>query len=126
MEEASASSAGQQPPALAQRLMRGAQAQLFGHVARVGIQLGTVALLAKVWGLSRYGDWLILAAVPTYLAFSDIGFFAAASNEMIMAVGREDRAEALVVFQAVSMLVAMITGVLCVVLPLLALVPLHD
>ena len=31
-----------------------------------------------------YGDWLIVNTIPTYLAFSSIGFGNVASNEMTM------------------------------------------
>lgn len=87
---------------LRQRLVRGAQAQVAGHVVRVIIQVGGVSLLISVWGLRRYGDWLIVAAVPNYIAFSDIGFVGAAMNDMVMSVGRQDRDGALAVFKAVS------------------------
>jgi O-antigen/teichoic acid export membrane protein len=108
-------------PALRRRLIRGAQAQAFGHIVRVIVQVGQVAVLASTWGLHLYGEWLILAAVPTYLAFSDIGFFAAATNDMVMAVGRGDRAAALGVFQAISIAVGLLFVGLALLLPILAL-----
>jgi O-antigen/teichoic acid export membrane protein len=107
-----------------QRLIRGAQGQLASHAARVIVQVGTVSALTAAWGLNLYGDWLILAAIPVYLTFSETGLFAAASNDMIMRVARDDREGALQVFQATSVTVALITFVVALVLILFAtLVP---
>lgn len=94
-------------PGLRQRMVRGAQAQVVGHVVRVIVQVGGVAILAGIWGLNLYGEWLILTAIPTYLTFSDTGLFAAASNEMIMLVARDERKQALEVFRSVSTAVSM-------------------
>jgi O-antigen/teichoic acid export membrane protein len=116
------------PLTLRQRLVRGVQAQVAGHVVRVIIQVGGVSLLIAVWGLHRYGDWLIVAAIPNYIGFSDIGFTGAAMNEMIMSVARQDRQRALVVFQAVSnamlgffLLVAVAVLLLSAVIPVASL-----
>jgi O-antigen/teichoic acid export membrane protein len=103
-------------PDLRQRLVRGAQGQATGLTVRLVVSIGTVAILAGVWGLDLYGEWLILAAVPTYLLVSDIGLFAAGSNSMIMQVANDDRDGALEVFQAVSMLVALLFGIVATVL----------
>lgn len=108
-------------PTLRDRLIRGAQAQAFAHVVRVIVQVGQVAVLASIWGLHLYGEWLILAALPTYLTFSDIGFFTAATNDMVMAVGRGDRQAAVTVFQAISIAVGLLLVALAVLLPVAAL-----
>jgi O-antigen/teichoic acid export membrane protein len=97
------------PPSRRQRLIRGAQGQLASHVARVIVQVGTVSALTAAWGLNLYGDWLILAAIPVWITFSETGLFAAASNDMIMRVARDDREGALRVFRATSATVALIT-----------------
>jgi O-antigen/teichoic acid export membrane protein len=94
------------------------QAQVAAHAVRVIIQVAGVSLLVSTWGLSRYGDWLILAAIPNYIAFSDIGFVGAAMNEMIMAAGREDRPRALEVFKAVSSALLVLFALLTILVPL--------
>lgn len=114
-------------PGLRARMIRGAQAQVVGHVVRVIVQVGGVSVLTAAWGLNLYGEWLILAAIPTYLTLSDIGLFSAASNEMIMLVGRNDRPAALAVFQSVSSMVTLLFALLLVVVPLVAIAaPLAD
>jgi O-antigen/teichoic acid export membrane protein len=107
---------------LRRRLLRGAQAQLFQHVVRVVIQLGTVSVLVTSWGLHRYGDWVILSAIPIYLAFSDIGFTGAAMNEMMMAVGRRDHHVALEVFRSVSLVLTVLFAALALILPVIVVV----
>jgi O-antigen/teichoic acid export membrane protein len=61
-----------------------------------------VSALLPLWGLNLYGEWLILSAIPLYLAVTDLGLFSAAVTDMTMAVGRDDRDHARDVFQAVS------------------------
>jgi O-antigen/teichoic acid export membrane protein len=115
------------PSTLRGRVVRGAQAQVFLHVVRTIVQVGTVSLLVAGWGLDRYGEWLILAAVPSYIAWSDIGFTGAAVNEMLMAAGRHDRTQALVVFQATTLMLVAPLVVLSVVIPVvIALTPFAD
>ena len=87
---------------------------------RVIVQLGQVSILVSFWGLHLYGEWLILAAVPTYVVFSDIGFFAAATNDMVMSMGRGDRRAALTVFQAISIAIGILFVGLAILLPIVA------
>src|SRR5208283_1855762 len=51
-------------------------------------------------GASKYGLWLIISAIPSYLALADFGFSAAATNDMTLAVACGAREEALEVFQS--------------------------
>jgi O-antigen/teichoic acid export membrane protein len=96
------------PPPRRQRLIRAVQGQVASHVVRVIVQVGTVSALTAAWGLNLFGDWLILSAIPIYLTFSETGLFAAASNEMIMRVARDDRDGARSVFQATSLAAGLI------------------
>lgn len=122
-----AESSPDRPSTFRGRVVRGAQAQVFLHVVRTIVQVGTVSVLVAAWGLDRYGDWLILAAVPSYIAWSDIGFTGAAVNEMLMAAGRRDRTQALVVFQATTLMLVAPLAILSVFIPVfVALTPLAD
>jgi O-antigen/teichoic acid export membrane protein len=69
------------------------------------IQLGTVPLLLHVWGAAKYGDWLLLSAIPSYLTFSDLGFGDASASDMSMRVAANDRDGALETFQSSWVLV---------------------
>lgn len=90
------------------RLLRGIGANAFGQVVTVIIQLVSVPIFIRFWGVDLYGEWLILSAIPSYFALSDIGFGSVAGNEMTMRVAQDDRIEALSVFQSTWLL---ITGI---------------
>lgn len=68
-------------------------------------QLISVPILTYVWGVERYGEWLMLITIPTYFALSDLGFTAAATSDMTMANARGDRRCVQGTFQSVWMLV---------------------
>ena len=54
------------------RIARGLAANIAGTVLTVIIQLVSVPVLLGAWGVDVYGEWLILSAVPLYLALSDL------------------------------------------------------
>src|SRR6202171_4850106 len=82
------------------RLIRGFGATALGPVVTAIIQLGTVPLLLHAWGAAKYGDWLLLSAVPSYLGLSDMGFGTASGSDMTMRVAAGDRDGALRTFQS--------------------------
>ena len=59
-------------------------ANAYGFVATMGSQLCTVPVLLATWTTRFYGEWLILTAVPSYLALADVGLSTAIANEMVM------------------------------------------
>jgi O-antigen/teichoic acid export membrane protein len=94
-----------------QRLMRNFGANSLGPVFTAVIQLGTVPLLLHSWGAAKYGDWLILFAIPSYLGLSDLGFGDASGSDMSMRVAANDREGALRTFQSSWVLVTAISVV---------------
>lgn len=76
------------------RVIRSLYATGFGQVVTVLVQLVGVPLFLHFWGVEKYGLWLILSTIPTYLSLSDFGFASAAANDMTMSVagGRRDAA----------------------------------
>lgn len=64
------------------------------------IQVIAIPVFLHTWGAKMYGEWLILSAIPTYLAFSDVGFGNVAANDMTMRVAMGDRRGALETFQS--------------------------
>ena len=89
-------------------MLRGFGATSLSPVVAAIIQLGTVPLLLHVWGAAKYGDWLLLSAIPNYLTLSDLGFGDASGSDMSMRVAADDRKGALETFQSSWVLV---TGV---------------
>lgn len=74
------------------------------------IQLLSVPVLTAVWGLDRYGQWLMLSTIPTYFALSDLGFATAATSDMTMANARGERDAVRATFQSVWLLLVLISG----------------
>ena len=106
------------------RLLLGFASNWVGKLSTTIIQLVQVPIFFHYWATNVYGDWLILNTVPTYLAFSSIGFGNVASNEMTMLNSAGDREGALRVFQSCWWLIALIcTAVGALLAPVLYLVP---
>jgi len=91
-----------------QRLASNFGAQIFNQCVTIGVQILLVPVLLHAWGKEHYGTWLLLAAIPTYLTFSDFGFTFIAKNEMTMKVASGDRSGALTIYQSVFMLLNMV------------------
>lgn len=106
-------------------ISRNLTAQGFSQIVTLIVQLGSVPLLIHAWGLESFGVWLLLTAIPVYLAFSDFGFTFVAKNEMSMRVAGDDRAGALEVFQSIFALLLLVAiGVGAVLAALIHVVPL--
>ncbi|MGI5939429.1 MAG: hypothetical protein ACOX8V_01875 [Thermoleophilia bacterium] len=76
------------------RIVRSLYATSFGQVVTVLVQLAGVPLFIYFWGVDRYGEWLMLSAISSYISMSDFGFASVAANDMTMSVaqGRRDKA----------------------------------
>lgn len=96
---------------IAGRLIRGFGATSLGPIFTGIIQLVSVPLLLHFWGAAKYGDWLLLSAIPTYLTLSDLGLGDASSSDMTMRVGANDQAGALRTFQSAWILVTSVSVV---------------
>src|SRR5258708_12857457 len=77
------------------RLLRGLGATALSPIVTVFVQWVTVPVLLHVWGATKYGEWLLLSAIPNYLTFSDLGFGAASASDMPVRVAQKDREVAL-------------------------------
>ena len=87
------------------RILHGMGANAYGQLVVIVIQLAGVPILLHAWGTQLYGEWLILAAIPTYLSMADLGFSQSAGNDMTARMARGDTAGALAVFQSLSVMV---------------------
>ena len=106
------------------RLALGFASNWVGKLASTITQLVQVPVFFHFWATSVYGDWLIVNTIPTYLAFSSIGFGNVASNEMTMLNSAGDREGALRVFQSCWWLISLICAAVGLLLvPVLYLVP---
>ena len=88
------------------------------------IQFGSVPLLLYAWGAQTFGLWLVISAIPSYLALADFGFSVAAANDMTLATARGAHDQALDTFQSVLVLNVLVSlGLVAIVLAIVLLVP---
>lgn len=104
---------------LKSKLLRNLGANAYGQLITVVIQLASVPLYLHYWGVDLYGEWLLLSAIPAYLALSDIGFASVAANDMTMRVANGDRRGALEVYQSIWLFISGISMLLGAALTLL-------
>ncbi len=92
------------------RIARGLGANIGGMGVTLVIQLASVPVLLAAWGVSTYGEWLVLSAVPTFLALSDLSVSSVAGNSMVMLEAKGRRAEVVVLGRRLWSVVTVITG----------------
>src|SRR5258708_27836753 len=93
------------------RLLRGLGATALSPILTVFVQWVTIPVLLHVWGATKYGEWLLLSAIPSYLSFSDLGFGDASGSDMSVRVAQNDRKGALETFQSSWILVTCVSFV---------------
>lgn len=91
------------------RLIRGFGASALGPIVTLLIQLLKVPIFLHMWGARLYGEWLVLSAVPIYLALSDIGFGNVAASDMTMSVAAGRHEAALDTLQSTWVLVCSVS-----------------
>lgn len=57
-------------------------------------QVILVPVFLSQWGGEYYGSWLVLVAIPTMLAMSNLGLGTAAHTHIVLALGKDDHGEA--------------------------------
>lgn len=114
-------------PHVARRVAFGMGAQTYGQAVQMLIRLAEVPVLLHFWGAQLYGEWLMLAAIPAYLAIGDGGFAGAASRDMGMRSAAGDRAGALAVFQSTGWLLGLVSlAVFAIAFAVVRFAPLGD
>ncbi len=73
-------------------------AHAFGRGVGILVQVFSAPVFIAYWGVQTYGEWLILSALPAYLAMSDLGLGSAAANDMTMRGARGDWRQAASLF----------------------------
>lgn len=109
---------------LTRRLVNGVGANGYGQIVSIATQLLSVPIFLAHWDISTYGKWLILTAIPSYFAMSDIGIVTVAKNKMTMLIGVGKNRLANVVFQSAQRFIFSVCGVLAALVLILILSPL--
>lgn len=76
-------------------------------------QLLSVPILISCWGVEKYGGWLMLTVIPTYLALSDFGVGSVATAKMTALYSKNEYTKFNVVFQSALLFVCFIS--LCII-----------
>ncbi|GEM_PF-3347921 len=65
------------------------------QVISLVIQVAGIPLLLKYWGISYYGEWLVLFTIPSFIAISDMGLGSSTTSElsMLLLANREEEAK---------------------------------
>jgi O-antigen/teichoic acid export membrane protein len=101
--------------ALQRRLIRSLGATALDPIVTAFIQLGPVPILLHSWGAAKYGDWLLLSALPSYLSLSNMGFGTASGSDMTVRVAAGDRKGALETFQSSWLLLTVVSVLMLLV-----------
>jgi O-antigen/teichoic acid export membrane protein len=88
-----------------------------GHVVHVINSIVLLPVFLATWGVSRYGEWLVLIALPTYFSVvGDIGLTQVTGNDMTIKFAQNRRNELVKVFQSTWLLVSLLSGlVVCLI-----------
>jgi O-antigen/teichoic acid export membrane protein len=57
-------------------------------------QIVTVPILMKFWGVEYFGQWLVISAIPTFLAMSNLGLGSSAAVNIAMKIAADDKSAA--------------------------------
>lgn len=101
------------------RILAGLGANGVTQASQLLMRLVEVPILLALWGASGYGEWLLIAALPTALSFSDGGFTRTARREMAMRAGREDAAGITALFQSAWVLLLVLSAAVLLLLAFL-------
>ena len=96
----------QSMPKAASRVFRGFVSGGFSLIVRIALQLAQVPVILSFWPIERYGEWLLIATLPAFLALSGVGISTVAGNSVAaaMAAGRTPTVRSL--FRGAWMLVS--------------------
>lgn len=77
------------------RVLHSVAASVLVQTSLILIQLISVPLLIHYWGVTYYGEWLLLFTIPSYLSLSDVGLVSALSNELLISISKNDQGKAI-------------------------------
>lgn len=98
------------------RIFSGFIANGYSQGVTIFSQVILVPFFISNWGIQLYGDWLILTALPMYIALSDMGFSSAAASQMCMLAGKNRSKEVITTFVSAWYLSILLATALSVLL----------
>ena len=85
---------------MSRRLLRGIGANMMGIATRIVVQFATLPILFAHWSSERIGVWLLIFALPAYVAIVGTGFAGAGGSASLAAAQAGDQADARAKFRA--------------------------
>jgi O-antigen/teichoic acid export membrane protein len=104
------------------RIVSGVVAHIYAQAVTVLTQLASLPVFLTRWTLDEYGQWLMILALPAYLALSDVGLLTAAGNLMTMHKARHNTAEVNRVFNSSLVAILVLVPLIAVCVGVLLLV----
>jgi O-antigen/teichoic acid export membrane protein len=104
------------------RIFSGFIANGYSQGVTIFSQVVLVPFFISNWGIHLYGDWLVLIALPMYIALSDMGFSASAASRMCMLAGKNRDKEVMTTFVSAWYLSILLAAGLSLLLFLIFLV----
>ncbi|WP_124489093.1 MULTISPECIES: lipopolysaccharide biosynthesis protein [unclassified Burkholderia] len=97
------------------RVIKAFFAHGLGPVVSIFAQVVSIPLFLSVWGAAKYGEWILISTIPTYLALSDLGLSTVAANEMDQraTVGDYDRLQ--IIYRTLTATVALFVSFVFIV-----------
>jgi O-antigen/teichoic acid export membrane protein len=90
-------------------ILKNASAGIFSKVSISFIRLLQVPLLIHFLGVEDFGRWTVLFTIPSWLAFTNLGFGSVGANQMSMFVANGEIQNARKVFSTTLAVIALIT-----------------
>lgn len=103
------------------QFLGGASAEAYSQLVTVGAQLLVLPLMLLLWGPQRYGQWLVLYAMPSFLSLADLGVANVLANHATMRLAAGDARGAETANQTAWLMTVIVTAVLAVPAALFAL-----
>jgi O-antigen/teichoic acid export membrane protein len=109
------------------RLLLGFGANAFGQAVTIAIQISSLPIFLIYWDTAKYGTWILLSAIPSYLIMADVGMVSVAGNKMMMAMARNDLDEANEIFQTAQLFLTIVcTTLFVLIVPITLFWPMPD
>jgi len=102
------------------RIIQGIGANGFGQAVTLLIQLASVPILVRAWGVELYGEWITLSAIPAYLVLSDIGLTSIAGNSLALFAEEGNEQQMQTIYQSTWAMVSILS--LVVLVPVVVIV----
>lgn len=103
------------------QFLSGASAEACSQLVTVGAQLLVLPLMLLLWGAERYGQWLVLYALPSALSLADLGVANVLANHATMQMSAGDTGGARVANQTAWLMTLLVVAALAIPAVLFAL-----